>query len=186
MKKRNYWPLLFIGIFGFTLYMIFWTIYKALQAPVIEDRSFLYKYQYVDEHYNEIMTSNMNFMQKYNLEFDLNGRVFPLTTDDIKFGQRVIEKYSSHKDVLKVGENSLKVLVSNKSTNEKTPLNIDLVITKTMSNESDINLKDENFTNEQNVYSTNFELSEETNWIITGSFKIENDTGFIFIKTNAK
>ena len=186
MKKRNYWPLYFIAIFAFTVYMIIWTIYKAMQAPVVEDRSFMQKYQYVDENYNNIMTSNINFLEKYSLELDLNGKIFPLTTEDIKYGQRVIEKYSNHKDVLKVGENSLKILVLNKITKEIVPINIDLLITKTMSDDSNLNLKDENFTKDKNIYTTNFSLNEETNWIITGSFKVEDETGFIFIKTNAK
>ena len=186
MKKRNYWPLYFIAIFAFTVYMIIWTIYKAMQAPVVEDRSFMQKYQYVDENYNNIMTSNINFLEKYSLELDLNGKIFPLTTEDIRYGQRVIEKYSNHKDVLKVGENSLKILVLNKTTKEIIPLNIDLLITKTMSDDSNVNLKDENFTKDKNIYTTNFSLNEETNWIITGSFKVEDETGFIFIKTNAK
>ena len=186
MKKRNYWPLYFIAIFAFTVYMIIWTIYKAMQAPVVEDRSFMQKYQYVDENYNNIMTSNINFLEKYSLELDLNGKIFPLTTEDIKYGQRVIEKYSNHKDILKVGENSLKILVLNKITKEIVPINIDLLITKTMSDDSNLNLKDENFTKDKNIYTTNFSLNEETNWIITGSFKVEDETGFIFIKTNAK
>ena len=186
MKKRNYWPLYFIAIFAFTVYMIIWTIYKAMQAPVVEDRSFMQKYQYVDENYNNIMTSNINFLEKYSLELDLNGKIFPLTTEDIRYGQRVIEKYSNHKDVLKVGENSLKILVLNKTTKEIIPLSIDLLITKTMSDDSNVNLKDENFTKDKNIYTTNFSLNEETNWIITGSFKVEDETGFIFIKTNAK
>lgn len=186
MKKRNYWPLYFIAIFAFTVYMIIWSIYKAMQAPVVEDRSFMQKYQYVDENYNNIMTSNINFLEKYSLELDLNGKIFPLTTEDIKYGQRVIEKYSNHKDVLKVGENSLKILVLNKITKEIVPINIDLLITKTMSDDSNLNLKDENFTKDKNIYTTNFSLNEETNWIITGSFKVEDETGFIFIKTNAK
>lgn len=186
MKKRNYWPLYFIAIFAFTVYMIIWTIYKAMQAPVVEDRSFMQKYQYVDENYNNIMTSNINFLEKYSLELELNGKIFPLTTEDIRYGQRVIEKYSNHKDVLKVGENSLKILVLNKTTKEIIPLSIDLLITKTMSDDSNVNLKDENFTKDKNIYTTNFSLNEETNWIITGSFKVEDETGFIFIKTNAK
>ncbi len=186
MKKRNYWPLYFIAIFAFTVYMIIWTIYKATQAPVVEDRSFMQKYQYVDENYNNIMTSNINFLEKYSLELELNGKIFPLTTEDIRYGQRVIEKYSNHKDVLKVGENSLKILVLNKITKEIVPINIDLLITKTMSDDSNLNLKDENFTKDKNIYTTNFSLNEETNWIITGSFKVEDETGFIFIKTNAK
>ena len=140
----------------------------------------------LDENYNNIMTSNINFLEKYSLELELNGKIFPLTTEDIRYGQRVIEKYSNHKDVLKVGENSLKILVLNKTTKEIVPINIDLLITKTMSDDSNLNLKDENFTKDKNIYTTNFSLNEETNWIITGSFKVEDETGFIFIKTNAK
>lgn len=186
MNKRNYWPLFFIGIFSFVFSMIIWTIYKATQAPVIEDKSFMHKYQYVDDNYNDIMNSNIDFLQKYTFQFDLNGKVFPLTTEDIKYGQRVIEKYSNHKDILNVGKNELKVFILDKNTNQKVESNIDLIVTKTMSNESDINLKNDNFSNEKNIYSTNFDLTEPTNWIITGSFKVEDKTGFIFIKTNAK
>ncbi|WP_198305019.1 hypothetical protein [Arcobacter vandammei] len=186
MRKRNYWPLFFIAIFGFTVYMIIWTIVQASKAPVIEDKSFIKKYQFVDENYNNIMNSNANFLEKYNLEFDLNGKVFPLTTEDIKFGQRVIEKYSSHKDILNVGTNNIKLFVINRATNEKMPLAIDLIVTKNMSNDGEVSLKNENFSNNENIYNTKFEITDPVNWIITGSFKIENSTGYIFIKTNAK
>ena len=56
--KRNYWPLLFISIFAFTLGMIIWTIKSAINVPVIEDHSFMKKYQDVDENYNKMMDSN--------------------------------------------------------------------------------------------------------------------------------
>ena len=186
MKKRNFWPLYFIAIFGFTVYMIVWTIYKASQAPVIEDNSFMYKYQYVDGNYNNIMESNIKFLEKYDLSFDLNGTIFPLTTEDIKFGQRVIEKYSNHKDILNLGNNSLNIEIMDIATKEKQKIKIELVITKTMSDDSDIDLKDENFKEENRVYSTNFEIKEETNWIITGKFVVEDETGYILIKTNAR
>lgn len=186
MKKRNYWPLFFIALFGFTVYMIVWTIVQASKAPVIEDKSFIKKYQFVDENYNNIMNSNLYFLEKYSLEFDLNGNIFPLTTEDIKFGQRVIEKYSIHKDSLKLGENSLKVFVIDKATNSKVSLDIDLIVTKNMSNDGEVSLKNDNFENIQNTYTTKFEINDPVNWIITGSFKIEDSIGYIFIKTNAK
>ena len=88
--------------------------------------------------------------------------------------------------IIKVKKHSLKISVLNKITKEIVPINIDLLITKTMSDDSNLNLKDENFTKDKNIYTTNFSLNEETNWIITGSFKVEDETGFIFIKTNAK
>lgn len=186
MKKRNYWPLFFIAIFGFTIYMIVWTIYKAVQVPTVEDKSFLYKYQFVDENYNDMMNSNIKFLEKYSLELDINGTIFPLTTDDIKYGQRVIEKHSKHKDILKLENNLIKIDIIDKVTKEKVPTNIDLVISKTMSNDSDIVLKNKNFEVNENSYSSKFDLKEPTNWIITGSFDVKNEKGFIFIKTNAK
>ena len=96
--KRNYWPLLFISIFAFTLGMIIWTIKSAINVPVIEDHSFMKKSQDVDENYNKMMDSNTLFQSKYNFELYVNDKVFPLTTEDIKFSQRVIEKYSLNKN----------------------------------------------------------------------------------------
>mgnify|MGYP000983063279 FL=1 len=72
--KRNYWPLLFISIFAFTLGMIIWTIKSAINVPVIEDNSFMKKYQDVEEHYNEMMDSNVLFRSKYNFDFFINVR----------------------------------------------------------------------------------------------------------------
>lgn len=186
MRKRNYWPLFFIAIFAFTVYMIIWTVVQASKAPVVEDKSFMKKYQFVDENYNNIMNSNINFLEKYDLKFDLNGNIFPLTTEDIKYGQRVIEKYSNHKNSLKVGQNSLKIIITDKENGDNSDINIDLLITKTMSDESDIELKNEKFDEINRVYTTSFEISEETNWIITGKFEVDGKTGYIFIKTNAK
>ncbi|OCL97101.1 hypothetical protein [Arcobacter porcinus] len=186
MKKRNYWPLFFIAIFGFTVYMIIWTITQALNSPVIEDRSFMQKYQYVDENYNEIMNANLDFLEKYKLELNLNGKIFPLTTEDIKFGQRVIEKYSQHKDNLNIGENSINLTVIDMNSNKSTPISFDILITKTMTNENDIELNSKNFEEDNGIYSSKFNINEKTNWIITGKIKTEDKEGYIFIKTNAR
>ena len=183
--KRNYWPLFFIGIFGFTFAMIIWTIKSAVSVPVIEDKSFMKKYQDVDDNYNTMMDSNKLFSSKYDLELTLNGKVFPLTTEDIKFSQRVIEKYSPHKNLLKVGNNSLKVVIIDKNTNEKKDAIINLTISKTISADSDQLLTNENFTNSDKIYTSNFEIKESNNWIITGDFIVDGINGYIYIKTNA-
>ncbi len=158
---------------------------SATKVPVIEDHSFMKKYQDVDENYNNMMESNLAFLSKYNFEFYLNDKKFDLTTDDIKLSQRAVEKYSLHKDLLKVGQNNLKIVVLDKNTNEKKDVNIELVVSKTISNDSDIILKDENFTANEKSYNTVFELKESNNWIITGSFKVDGTIGYIYIKTNA-
>jgi hypothetical protein len=183
--KRNYWPLFFIGIFSFVFSMIIWTIMSATKAPVIEDKSFMKKYQDVDDNYNTMMDSNKLFLSKYDLELNLNGKTFPLTTEDIKYSQRVIEKISQHKDILKVGQNDMKIIISDKITKDKKDATIELVITKVMSNDSDVVLKNENFQNSNGVNSSTFELKEANNWIITGSFTVDGIVGYIYIKTNA-
>lgn len=183
--KRNYWPLFFIGIFSFVFSMIIWTIVSASKVPVIEDHSFMKKYQDVDENYNNMMDSNSLFLSKYDFEFYVNDKKFDLTTDDIKLSQRAVEKYSLHKDLLKVGQNSLKVIVVDKITKEKKDINIELVVSKTISNDSDLILNNENFKNQEKIYISNFEIKEANNWIITGSFTIDGTTGYIYIKTNA-
>jgi hypothetical protein len=183
--KRNYWPLFFIGIFSFVFSMIVWTVKSAVSVPVIEDKSFMKKYQDVDDNYNNMMTSNERFLSKYNFELSVNEKTFGLTTDDIKLAQRVIEKYSQHKDILKVGQNSLKIVVTDKTTNEKKDVNIELVVSKTISADSDMTLNNENFTANDKIYNSTFELKEENNWIITGSFSVDGIIGYIYIKTNA-
>lgn len=183
--KKNYWPLFFIGIFGFVFSMIVWTIVKTASVPIAEDESFMKKYQDVDENYNKMMDSNNLFLSKYNLELVINEKKFSLTTEDIKLSQRVIEKYSSHKDILKVGENSLKLTVLDKATNEKKDVNIKLVISKTISADSDMILKNEIFKSNEGIYESSFEIKEPNNWIITGELIVDGVIGYIFIKTNA-
>lgn len=185
MKKRNYWPLFFIGIFSFVFSMIIWTIMSAMSVPVIEDKSFMKKYQDVDENYNNMMDSNSAFLDKYNFEFYLNDKKFELSTTDMMFAQRVIEKQSKHKDSLFVGQNSLKVVVTDKQTNEKKDIEISLIVTKSIANDGDIVLNNENFTNDEKIYTNKFDIKEANNWNISGSFKVNEDIGYIFIKTNA-
>ncbi len=183
--KRNYWPLFFVGIFSFVFSMIIWTIMNATSVPLNVDKSFLKKYQDVDEQYNSMMDSNKQFLSKYEFELTLNDKKFPLSTDDIKFSQRVMEKLSQHKDSLKVGTNNIKVIVTDKITKEPKDLDIQLVVTKSISDDSDMLLKNENFKNDNKTYTSEFNLKEANNWIISGSFTVDGIIGYIFIKTNA-
>ena len=183
--KRNYWPVFFIGIFTFVFSMIVWTVKSAISVPVIEDNSFMKKYQDVDENYNNMMTSNNVFLSKYNFELDVNNNKFDLTTADIKYAQRVIEKFSVNKNLLKVGKNSLKLIVTDKITNEKKDVKIDLILSKTISNDSDKLLSNGDFVENDKTYIADFEIKESNNWIITGSFVVDGITGYLYIKTNA-
>ena len=158
---------------------------SAVSVPVIEDRSFMKKYQEVDENYNNMMDSNSAFLDKYSFELYLNEKKFDLSTTDMMYAQRVIEKHSKHKDSLKVGENSLKIVIIDKQTNEKKDVDVSLIVTKSIADDSDIVLNSEKFLNDNKIYSTKFEIKESNNWNISGSFKVGENIGYIFIKTNA-
>lgn len=184
--KRNYWPLFFIGIFSFVFSMIIWTIMSATSVPVHEDYSFMKKYQDVDDHYNEIILANDSFLKKYDFNFYVNKKRVELTTEDIKYSQRVLEKISKHKNLLVVGDNELELWVVNKETKEKEAIEIMLVITKSSTNNEDIVLNNSSYTNENNIYKAKFNISQENNWNITGNIKTATEIGSLFIKTNAK
>ncbi len=184
--KRNYWPLFFIGIFSFVFAMIIWTIVRTSEASLDADKSFFKKYQEVDEKFNEIMISNEEFRNKYQLKLFINNKEFNLTTQDIKYSQRVLEKISKHKNLLKVGKNTLNLFVLNKETKQREKVDTLLKITKSNSNKSDIILSKDKFEDIDGKYSTIFEIKDENNWNITGSFKVNDNTGYIYIKTNAK
>ena len=140
---------------------------SAVSVPVIEDRSFMKKYQDVDENYNNMMDSNSAFLDKYSFELYLNEKKFDLSTTDMMYAQRVIEKHSKHKDSLKVGENSLKIVIIDKQTNEKKDVDVSLIVTKSIADDSDIVLNSEKFLNDNKIYSTKFEIKESNNWNIS-------------------
>ena len=96
-----------------------------------------------------------------------------------------MEKISQHKNSLKIGQNSIKITVLDKITQNKKDVNIELVVSKAIANDADLILKNENFQNNNGVYNSLFELKEENNWIITGSFMVDGIVGYIYIKTNA-
>lgn len=183
--KRNYWPLFFIGIFSFVFAMIVWTIVRTSEASLDADNSFLKKYQEVDDIYNEMMEANAKFNSKYNLKFFINSKEFALSTEDIRYSQRVLEKKSKHKNLLKIGQNEFKLYVEDKKTLVKQDLGISLLITKSSANDEDIVLTNDEFKEENKVYTNTSSIDKENNWNITGKFSVNGDIGYIFIKTNA-
>lgn len=184
-KKRNLWPLFFIGIFMFTFSMIIWTIMSSKKINIEEDESFMQKYQDIDANYNNIMISNMRFLSKYDFVLTLNGKEFPLSIEDIKYSQRVLKEKSLHKDILKIGENNLTINVIDKKTKEVQNLDFNIKITKSNTKADDIFLKTDSFNKNDENYSSSFKIKDENNWNITGTISTKDEIGYIFIKTNA-
>lgn len=175
--KRNYWPLLFIGIFTFTLGMIIWTIVSAVNTPVNEDKTFLQSYQNIDNNFNDILMLNEKFKKKYDFKITINNRTFGLTTEDIFYSQRVLEKKTTHKNLLKKGENSILVKLYDKKQNEIKNTIVNFRVTKATNNKSDMDF---------DKFDVKVNIPIQGNWNITGSIETENgDKGYFYIKTNA-
>ncbi|NQY52558.1 MAG: hypothetical protein HRT42_03190 [Campylobacteraceae bacterium] len=186
MKKRNYWPLFFIGIFTFTLGMIFWTIKSAINTPVNEDETFLVSYHHLDENFNNIMASNEEFKKSYTFILNINGKELELTTSDIYASQRIIEKKSKHKDMYKLGNNIISISVQDKDNKALDNLEINFSITVATNNKSDINLSNKDLEYKNNKYVTIVKIPKVGNWNITGSVKTQDgNKGYFFIKSNA-
>lgn len=185
MKKRNYWPLLFIGLFSFTFSMIIWTIYSAVNTPVHEDKTFLKSYQYIDENFNKVMNSNKVFRAKYDFEVQINNKKFDLTTDDMFKSQRVIEKKSAHKRVFNLGSNTIVVSIKHKNGNEIKNQEFDISISRPTNDNFNFDLSSKDFKKVDGKYIATFDIPTKGNWNITASFKADEDTGYFYIKSDA-
>lgn len=186
MKKRNFWPLLFIGLFSFTLSMIIWTIYSAVNTPVHEDETFLKSYQDLDEHFNDVVNSNKAFSSKYNFQIVFNNnKKFDLIIDDMFKAQRVIEKSSLHKNSFVKGKNKVAVLVTDKDGNIVNDLEINFRISRPTNHKFTMDFKTEDFKLENGEFVTYLELPLKGNWNVTANFKTSTDTGYLYIKSDA-
>lgn len=185
IQKYHLWLLFFFAIFGFTFSMIIWTIKSAINTPVYEDRSFMSKYQDVDDNYNRIYISTAKFNIKYNTEVTINDRTIGMEFSDIQYGQRSLEKYSKNQKMLRMGKNTISIVISDKKSkaildNAK----IEFQVTRAIEEMYDINLNDFKFKN--NTYSTSAIIEKSGNWNIIGKVTIGDDEGYLYIKTSTK
>ena len=176
--KRNYWPLLFIFLFSFGLCLIIWTIVSAVNTPVHEDRTFLEKYQQVDDKFNDMLASNDEFRKKYDFTIKINDREFGLTAEDIFYSQRVLEKKSPHKNLFRKGDgNTIVVTLKDKEGNEIKDAVLKFRVTKATNSKSDM---------DYNEYSVKVNIPIQGNWNVTGTIETKDgNKGYFYIKTNA-
>jgi len=182
MKKYKLWLLFFFTIFAFTFSMIVWTIVKTSQAPVHEDESFLTSYHDIDSNFNNIVIANSHFKKLFNIEFKFNDTKTDLTMQDIFYSQRVIEKKSKHKNMLKIGSNEITVTITDKQGNKIENAKINLRITRATIHDHDIDLNDFKYSNLS--YKTVAQINIQGNWNITGIVEVNGTKGYLFIKTN--
>jgi hypothetical protein len=183
--KRNYWPLLFIGIFSFTFAMIVWTVYSAVQTPVHEDESFLKRYHDLDREFNDVVMSNTKFNSKYDFNIRINKKDLPLIISDIYLSQRALEEKSNHKDIFINGKNNIVINVKDKIGVKQKNIEISLRVSRPTNHNNTMDFINKDFVLTDDKYNLNVELPLKGNWNITGTFKIGSDIGYLFIKSNA-
>ena len=184
LSKRTIYTI-FLSKFIFSLALIFWTIKMTLGAGVglDDDNTFMSTYHNVDDNYNKIILSNDKFNKIYSTHLIINGKdIGELTYDDIYLSQRIIKKRTIRKNILKLKENDIKLIVKNIKTN-KIVKNVDSTIVFTMpsSHKYDQTIK---ISNTQKSYKVN--IGKLSYWNIMGSVNIDDNTGHFYIKTNAK
>lgn len=183
--KRNYWPLLFISIFSFTLGMIIWTIMSAIKVPVHEDEAFLISYHDLDRDFNDVVESNNKFKAKYDFKILINKKEFDLVMSDMFLSQRAIEKKSKHKDIFNKGKNIISISVKDKNGIVQNNIEISLRISRATNHNNTMDFTDNEFKSSNNKFDLEVDLPLKGNWNVTGNFKIGSDMGYIFIKSNA-
>ncbi len=185
IQKYHFWLAFFFFIFGITFSMIIWTVKSAVNTPVYEDKSFMSSYQDVDDNYNKMYLSNERFNHRYVTEVTINNRTVGMNFSDILYGQRSLEKKSTHQNMLLVGKNKFSILVKDKETQDVVKdANISFQLTRAIEDMYDINLND--FKIENDSYTSMGEITREGNWNIIGKIMIGEDTSYLYIKTNTK
>ncbi len=184
MKKYQLWLLFFFAIFAFTFSMIIWTVMSASKVDINEDKSFASTYHIVDDKFNDMMRSSQKFKSLYDAKLIINGQIKTLNIDDVFLSQRALEKKSNNKNMLKVANNSIEIIVKDKATNQNIKnANIEILLTRATVNHNDIKIT--KFDYVDGVYKTNAKIDIEGNWNITGFIKINDDKGYFYYKTKS-
>jgi len=186
IQKYHFWLLFFFFIFGYTFSLIIWTIKSAVDTPVYEDRSFMKKYQYVDDHYNKMVIANAKFNAKYETTVTINSRTVGMDFSDIRYGQRSLDKYSKNQEMLNLGENRISLEIVDKKSKISVPdANISFQITRPIKNDHDINLNSFKYSNGKYTIEP-IKLDIKGYWNIIGKVTIGDNIGYLYIKTGTK
>lgn len=180
-KKINLWPLLFIGIFSFTFFMISWTIYKSSHANLDADDSFMQKYHDVDEKYNEMVLQSQKFWSKYRVVLLSNSKEIELDFSDMHLRQ--VAKNKNHADLFKSGKNDFDIVVYDKSSKVVQNAKIKAIFSSSTSDDQKQII--DKFVFKDDKYNSTLNVSQVGNFNFTGEVVVGDDKAYFFIKTNA-
>jgi hypothetical protein len=185
IQKYHLWLLFFFLIFGFTFSMIVWTVKSAVETPVYDDKSFLSSYHDVDDNFNSMMIKNHHFNNLYDVKIEVNERAVGMDIKDAFLGQRSLEKQSSNQKLLKIGQNSISVVVTDRKSNQTiSDANVTFQITRAIEDMYDIDLN--SFAYDNGTYKTEATIELAGHWNIYGTIKIADAIGYLYIKTNTQ
>lgn len=176
--------MIFIAKFLFSITLIAWTVFITLGAGVGKDNdnTFMGYYKNIDSEFNTIVRDNNSFQNEYILEFKINDFVLDsLTYDDIYLSQRVIQAREIRKNILKVGKNTISIVVKDRKTKLEIK-DVDAKILFTMPSTHDFN---QEIVLDTNNLQKDFIITKKSYWNIMGKIKVKNHIGNFYIKTNA-
>jgi hypothetical protein len=182
-KKRNLWPLLFIGIFSFTFSMIIWTIVSTSKAHIVQDQSFNSSYHKIDRGYNEIYKSTQELKSKYNVKVIINKQEKPFELSDAFVSARELEQNiikNKRPALLHTGNNTLAFLITDKKHRPIKNAKFDMLVMNNINQEENINLT--KFNSRDGFYKTTYSIPHKGRWSITGYIEIDGVKGYYFYK----
>lgn len=187
IKIKNYklWLLFFFSIFIFTLSMIIWTVYNAVNTPIYNEMNFFQKYQDVNKNFNNIVKNNTVFNQKFIIELDINSKKIDFDLKDIILSQRILRKKGRYKNLLDLEKNKINFVIKDRITNINIKNAKIKIIINRINNSLDNRLLD-NFKIDNNIYSSDLNNLSIGYWTIHGSIKIDKYLGYFYIKTSTK
>jgi hypothetical protein len=186
-KKKNLWPLLFIGIFGFTFSMIIWTIISTSGARIEPDQSFNSSYHKIDRGYNDIYKSTQKFKSKYNIKVILNKQDKEYSLKDAFVSARELERdidKNNRKSILHVGNNNLVFVITDKKYRTVKNVKFDIIVMNNTDTKENMNLN--KFNSRDGYYKTTFNIPHKGRWNITGYIEIDGVKGYYFYKDMIK
>ena len=182
-KKRNLWPLLFIGIFSFTFSMIIWTIVSTSRAHIVQDQSFNSSYHKVDRGYNAIYKSTQELKSKYNVKVIINKQNNPFELTDAFVSARELEQdiiKNKRPAILHIGNNTLVFFITDKKYKPINNAKFDMLVMNNINQKENIHLT--KFSSKDGYYKTTYNIPHRGRWNITGNIEIDGIKGYYFYK----
>ena len=175
MTKKNqnrFWFLFVMGILGFGISMVIWTVKQASSIPVHESNNYMLKYQMADMNINEIMELDEKFKAKYKIEI-IGTELIKLDSDlqntNAKRAQSIPIKLNS-------GPNSFSYLITQDQKNVDNA-KVTFLLTRPHSRNYDNLEKNVNYKNGHYVTKA-IELSEKGRYTLQLKVEIDGLIGY--------